>query len=152
MRTAKALDSMQIPNLVSSHKNNSSLSELLEVDISEAVPVMDDVAFVVQKVAPKLAEISENVIYADIWERPDLSKRDRSLITIAALVGMNRTGSIGPHIRMGLANGLSATEIGEILTHMAFYAGWPASVAACQIAQEVLDVWPMSSENPVALA
>ena len=99
---------------------------------------MHDVMAAVKKVAPKLAEVNDDVIYADIWERRELSKRDRSMITIAALVAMPRPLSIGPHIRRGLANGLTPDEIGEIISHMAVYAGWPAAVAACQIADEVL--------------
>jgi len=100
---------------------------------------MNDVMAAVKKVAPKLAEISDGIIYDDVWERPNLSRRDRSLITIAALVALNLPLSIGPHVRRGLVNGLTKDEIAEVITHIAFYAGWPVAVSACQIAAEVFE-------------
>jgi 4-carboxymuconolactone decarboxylase len=90
-------------------------------------------------VAPKLELLREEVIHNDLWQREELSKRDRSLITIAALVAMHRTGSIAAHARTGIKNGLSAAEISEVIIHMAFYAGQPATFAACQAIQQVLD-------------
>ena len=90
-------------------------------------------------VAPKLAEISDKLIYEDIWARPELSPRDRSLITIAALLAMPRPVSLGPHIKRGMRNGLTKTEISEIITHLAFYCGWPAAVAAAQLAEECFE-------------
>jgi 4-carboxymuconolactone decarboxylase len=89
-------------------------------------------------IAPKLAELTEHVLYGDVWERPTLSKRDRSLITLAALVGMYRIEQIGMHVERAIENGVSRDEIGEMLTHLAFYAGWPASVSAAGIANKVL--------------
>ena len=91
----------------------------------------------VKQVAPKMAEMSELILYGDIWERPQLSKRDRSLITIASLISMYRTGQLTGHITRGLDNGLTREEIREIITHMAFYAGWPASAQASIIASQV---------------
>ena len=91
----------------------------------------------VKQVAPKMAEMSEHILYGDIWERPQLSKRDRSLITIASLISMYRTGQLPGHITRGLDNGLTREEISEIITHMAFYAGWPASAQASIIASQV---------------
>lgn len=88
-------------------------------------------------VAPKAAEVAANVLFGDIWERPELSKRDRSLMTIAMLTALYRTDQLRGHIARGLDNGLTKTEIGEIITHAAFYAGWPTAVNAAQLAQQV---------------
>ena len=88
-------------------------------------------------VAPKLAELTADVVFGDLWARPELSARDRSMITIAALIATHRPTSLRPHIARGLANGISKAEISEMITHLAVYSGWPASVVACEIAAEV---------------
>ncbi len=87
--------------------------------------------------APKLAELTDNVLYGDIWERPGLSKRDRSLVTISALIALNRPDQLRSHIKLGLQNGLTRDEIVETITHMAFYSGWPSAVSAVAVAKEV---------------
>jgi len=87
--------------------------------------------------APKLAELTDDVLYNDIWERPELSKRDRSLVTISALIALNRPDQLRSHIRLGLQNGLTKEEIVETITHMAFYSGWPSGVSAVAIAKDV---------------
>ena len=93
----------------------------------------------VRQVAPKLVELSEKVLYGDIWERPGLSKRDRSLIAVAALTAMYRSDQLQGHIERALANGVTREEIGELITHLAFYAGWPAAMTAGRIAKKVFD-------------
>ncbi|MSQ22779.1 MAG: carboxymuconolactone decarboxylase family protein [Dehalococcoidia bacterium] len=95
-----------------------------------------------QEIAPYLAELSAKVLFGDVWERPGLSKRDRSLITIAALVVLYRTEQIRGHIRRGLDNGVTKEEIGEMITHLAFYGGWPTAVNAAQVAREVFQETP----------
>lgn len=87
--------------------------------------------------APKLAEITDDVLYADVWERPQLSRRDRSLVTVAGLIALNRPDQLRSHIARARANSVSKEEIVETITHMAFYAGWPNAVAAIAIAREV---------------
>ena len=74
---------------------------------------------VAQEIAPKMAELSANVLFGDVWERPELSKRDRSLITVAALVALYRTDQLRGHINRALDNGVTKEEIGEVITHMA---------------------------------
>ena len=74
-------------------------------------------------VAPKLAELTDDVLFGDIWERPGLSKRDRSLITVATLVALYRTNELPGHLRRALDNGVSQDELVELITHLAFYAG-----------------------------
>jgi 4-carboxymuconolactone decarboxylase len=93
----------------------------------------------VRGVAPKLIEMSEKVLYGDVWERPGLSKRDRSLITVAALIAMYRGDQLTGHIERALANGVTREEIGEVITHMAFYSGWPTAMTAGRIAKKVFE-------------
>ncbi len=74
----------------------------------------------------------------DIWERPGLSKRERSLITVAALVALYRTNELPFHIRRARENGISEDELAEVFTHLAFYAGWPCAMTAVRTAVKVL--------------
>src|SRR5207253_4967515 len=90
---------------------------------------------VVRQVAPKLIELSEKVLYGDVWERSALSKRDRSLITVAALTALYRSDQLKGHIERALANGVTREEVSEVITHMAFYAGWPTAMTAARIAK-----------------
>lgn len=89
--------------------------------------------------APKLAEITDDVLYADVWERPQLSRRDRSLVTVAALIAMNRPDQLRSHITRARANGVSKEEVIETITQMAFYAGWPNAITAIGVAREVFE-------------
>lgn len=88
-------------------------------------------------IAPKMAELTDNVLYADIWERPQLSKRDRSLITVSALVAMNRPDQLRSHLALAKQNGVTEVELVEAITHMAFYSGWPNAVTAIGVAKDV---------------
>ncbi len=90
-------------------------------------------------VAPRLREITDEVLFGDVWERPELSKRDRSLIVVATLTALYRTDQLRGHIGRALDNGVTREEIGEIVTHIAFYAGWPNAVNAARVASEVFD-------------
>ena len=94
---------------------------------------------VVRKVAPKLIDMTEKVVYGDVWERPGLSKRDRSLITVSALIAMNRADQLKGHLERALVNGVTKDEIGEVITHMALYAGWPTAMTAGRIASQVFE-------------
>ena len=93
----------------------------------------------VRSVVPKLIEVVDKTIYGDIWERPELSKRDRSMVTIAALIGMRQTDQLKSHLEKALDNGVTPTELSEIMTHLAFYAGFPASLSAALIARPLLE-------------
>lgn len=88
-------------------------------------------------VSPKLAQLTDDVLFGDVWERPGLSKRDRSLVTISALIAMNRPDQLRSHILRARDNGLTQEEIIEAITHLAFYAGWPSAVTAIGVAKEV---------------
>jgi 4-carboxymuconolactone decarboxylase len=87
--------------------------------------------------SPKLAEITDDVLFADVWERPQLSRRDRSLVTVAALIAMNRPDQLRSHIARARANGVTKEEVIETITQMAFYAGWPNAITALGVAKEV---------------
>jgi 4-carboxymuconolactone decarboxylase len=91
------------------------------------------------KTTPKLAELSADVLFGDVWERPGLSKRDRSLITVAALVAGYRLEQMPFHMRRAIENGVEPDELSELVTHLAFYAGWPAAVSAAERLGAVLD-------------
>jgi 4-carboxymuconolactone decarboxylase len=93
----------------------------------------------VRGVVPKLIDLTEKVVYGDVWERPGLNKRDRSLITVASLVAMNRTEQLRGHVARALDNGVTRDEIAEIITHMAFYSGWPTAMSAAGVAKEVFE-------------
>lgn len=86
---------------------------------------------------PKLAEITDDVLYGDVWERRELPKRDRSLITVAALIAMNRPDQLRSHLVKARENGVTEQEIVETITQLAFYAGWPNAVTALGVAREV---------------
>jgi 4-carboxymuconolactone decarboxylase len=88
-------------------------------------------------VAPKLADLTDSVLYGDVWERPQLSKRDRSLVTVAALIAMNRPDQLRSHLVIARQNGVTEEELIETITHLAFYAGWPNAVSAIAVAKEV---------------
>ena len=82
------------------------------------------------RLTPKFAEVTEQVLFGDIWQRPGLSPRDRSLITVAALIALNRGEQLPFHLSLAVKNGVTQTELAEVITHLAFYAGWPAAASA----------------------
>ena len=100
---------------------------------------MAEARSVMQEAAPELARLGADVLFGDVWEQPGLSKRDRSLITVATLVALYRTDQLRGHIRRALDNGVTKDEIGAVITHMAFYAGWPTAANAVRVAKEVFD-------------
>ena len=87
--------------------------------------------------APKMVDLTDRVLFGDIWERPELSKRDRSLVTVAALVALNRPEQLRFHLNKALENGLKKEELIEVITHLAFYSGWPNAMSGIMIAKEV---------------
>ena len=88
---------------------------------------------------PKLAELTDEVLFGDVWERPGLSKRDRSLVTVTVLAVLGRDKQLVGHLRRALDNGVTVDELREAITHLTFYAGWPAGMTATQILADVLD-------------
>ena len=96
-------------------------------------------------ITPKLATLTDEVLFGDVWERPALSKRDRSLVTVSALIAMNRPDQLRSHLALARTNGVTREELSEAITHLAFYAGWPSAVTAAGVAKEVL---PAASDPP----
>ena len=92
---------------------------------------------VARAIAPKLAQLTEEVVFGDIWERPGLGKRDRSLITVAILAALYRTDEMKGHMKRALDNGVTEQELKGLITHVAFYAGWPCAVNAGRVAIDV---------------
>ena len=87
--------------------------------------------------APKLADLTDGVLFDDVWERAELSKRDRSLITVAALIALNRPDQLRFHLGRAVENGVKREELIEAITHLAFYSGWPSAISAVMIAKEL---------------
>jgi 4-carboxymuconolactone decarboxylase len=90
-------------------------------------------------IAPKLAELTDEVLFGDVWTRPGLSPRDRSLITVAALAALGRNDQLRSHLGLALTNGVTQDELAEAATHLAFYAGWPAGMSTAITLKEVVD-------------
>ncbi len=90
-------------------------------------------------VAPALAEITDNVLFDNIWKRPGLKPRDRSLVTITSLISLYRTNELPYHLKLAIQNGVTRDEIMEVITHLAFYSGWPTASTALGIARRVFE-------------
>jgi len=103
-----------------------------EAQPSRAQQLMGDIA-------PKLAELTDEVLLGDVWERPGLAKRDRSLITVAALIALGRPDQLRSHIRLARQNGVTEAELVETITQLAFYSGWPNAISAVGVARDVFN-------------
>jgi 4-carboxymuconolactone decarboxylase len=109
--------------------------------LSRAQQLMGDIA-------PQLADLTDDVLYGQVWSRPGLSQRDRSLATVSALIAMDRPAQLRSHIRLARQNGVTEQEISEVITHMAFYSGWPTAVNAVAVAREVFEESPVDAAGP----
>ena len=87
--------------------------------------------------APKLVELTDEVLFGDVWARPELARRDRSLVTVASLVTNGSTEQLVGHLRLAKQNGLTEAELVEAIVHLAFYAGWPRAMSAVAVAKRV---------------
>ena len=88
-------------------------------------------------IAPKLVEFTDEVLFQDVWERPGLAPRDRSLVTVSVLAALYRSEQLPYHLGVALDNGLTVEELSETITHLAFYAGWPKAVSAMNVAKRI---------------
>lgn len=104
-------------------------SEMAQQDTTKPGPYAD--------IAPALDDLTQRVLFGEVWERPGLSKRDRSLVTVATLVTGYRTNELPYHLRFALQNGVTKDELTELITHLAFYSGWPTANSAIEIARNV---------------
>lgn len=90
-------------------------------------------------IAPALAAYTDDVLFGDVWKRPGLSPRDRSLVTVACLIALYRVNELPFHLKLALQNGVTRDELVEMITHLAFYAGWPTASTAVGIARKVFE-------------
>src|SRR3954447_2117140 len=97
--------------------------------------------------APKLVELTDNVLFGDMWERTELSKRDRSLVTVAALVALNRPEQLRFHLPNAVRNGVKEEELIEVITHLAFYASWPNAMGCMAVAKELFGKKAKDEQN-----
>jgi len=88
--------------------------------------------------APALIHFTDDVLFGEVWTRPELSPRDRSLVTVTALAAAGNTEQLTFHFGLARQNGLTETELAEAITHLAFYAGWPRAMSAMTVAKQVL--------------
>ena len=88
-------------------------------------------------IAPKLAELTDQTLFGDIWQRPGLTPRERSLVTVSALVALYRIEQLPFHLRRARDNGIDRDTLAEVITHLAFYAGWPCAVSAASVLRTV---------------
>jgi 4-carboxymuconolactone decarboxylase len=93
-------------------------------------------------VSPALARYAQATLFGDLWQRPDLSPRDRSIVTLAALIARDQTIELPYHINLALDHGVQPGEISEIITHLALYAGWPKAFSALPVAKSVFENRP----------
>ena len=95
-----------------------------------------------ETVSPGLVQYTADVLFRDLWLRPDLAPRDRSLVTVSALIAAGQAAQIPYHLNRAMDSGLTQTEAGEVITHLAFYAGWPNAFSAAGVAKEVIEKRP----------
>lgn len=87
--------------------------------------------------APELVRVTDDVLFGEVWERAQLARRDRSLVTVAALVAGGNAEQLTFHLRFAKDNGVTEDELIEAITHLAFYAGWPKAMSAMSVAKQV---------------
>ncbi len=102
---------------------------------SEMKKATDDLA----AIAPEFAKLTQDFLFGDIWKRPGLSQRDKSLITVTCLVALNRIEQVEFHLKKAFENGLTKEELVAAITHIAFYAGWPTAASGFNHLKKVMD-------------
>ena len=107
-------------HIANEHERRHEMSEPKEPSVAQKL---------VGDFAPKLAQLTDDVLFGDVWERAELSPRDRSLVTVAALIANGNTEQLAGHLSRAKQNGLSETELAEVIIHLAFYAGWPRAMS-----------------------
>ncbi|MBC8242129.1 MAG: carboxymuconolactone decarboxylase family protein [Alphaproteobacteria bacterium] len=93
----------------------------------------------VYELIPQLGKLRDEVLFGDVWEQPELSKRDRSLATVAVLIALYRTEELRAHMARAVENGVTKEELFGLITHLAFYSGWPCAVNAGRVALEIFE-------------
>ena len=101
----------------------------------------------VRAVAPALEKYKHDTLFGDLWKRPGLSPRDRGIVTLSALITRNQTAEMSDYLNLALDNGVKPSEISEIITHLAFYAGWGNAMAATAVAKDVFAARKITSDE-----
>jgi 4-carboxymuconolactone decarboxylase len=131
--TARGLGSDQL---------SSGLTELAKEEEAARKQRMAYVQQTYGEASPALVEYTNDVLFGQVWRRPGLALRDRSLVTVSALIASGKSAQLGGHFNRGLDNGLTRAEASEIIAHLAFYAGWPNAVSAAAVAKTVFERRP----------
>ena len=92
--------------------------------------------------APGLVQYTTDLLFNDLWLRPDLAPRDRSLVTVSALIAAGQVAQVPFHLNKAMDNGLTLAQAAEVITHLAFYVGWPNAMSALPVAKEVFEKRP----------
>lgn len=117
-------------------------AEPLEFDAASETRRRAAVQSATEAVAPKLGDYTNDVLFADLWRDPGLTARDRSLVTVASLIAQGQAPQLPFHLNRAMDNGLTRTEASEVVTHLAFYVGWPKAMSAVGVFKEVFDSRP----------
>lgn len=113
--------------------------ELLEQDAEGEAARVEAVGGLVGDASPGLADFTTDPLFAEVWLRPDLAPRDRSLVTMTSLIALGQTAQLAGHLNRALDNGLTEAEAGEVVAHLAFYSGWPTAFSAGPVVRDVLE-------------
>jgi 4-carboxymuconolactone decarboxylase len=116
------------------------LAALLPLDEVAEANRLAQVEQLIGSTSPGLAQYTTEALFRDLWLRPDLSPRDRSLVTVSALIATGQVAQLPPHLNRAMNNGLTRVEAGEVIAHLAFYAGWPNAFSAATTAKDVFAV------------
>jgi 4-carboxymuconolactone decarboxylase len=138
---ADAEGGMAISRQRDSPERNKTMNLLKRPFVDAAM--VDDV----DAVSPALAAYRDNVVLGDLWHRPGLSPRDRSVVTVSALITRNQTVEMPHHFAGALDNGATPAELSEFITHLAFYAGWPNAMSAVKVAKDVFAARGVSTDE-----
>lgn len=120
----------------------AATSKLLPLDEAVEAKRAEAVQQQFGAVAPGLVHYTTDILFLDLWLRPDLAPRDRSLVTVSALIANGQVAQIPFHLNKAMDNGLTQAQAGEVITHLAFYAGWPNAFSALPVAREVFEKRP----------
>ena len=111
--------------------------------LAQSIQLRDDI----RAVAPALEKYRHNTLFGDLWKRPDLGPRDRSIVTLSALITRNQTAEMAEYLDLALDSGVKPSEVSEIITHLAFYAGWGNAMAAVAVTKDVFAARKIAAEQ-----
>lgn len=142
MSAAEALKGVFAARGIDRAQLTTATQEMIAVNAEAETQRIASVEQRLGSVAPALSDFTNGVLFGDVWRRPGLSPRDRSLVTVTALIARGNTAQLVGHLNRGLDNGLTRAEVGAVITHLAFYAGWPNAMSAASVAKSVFEKRP----------